>query len=1685
MKKLLVPIFVLLAFAGQSQLNNSWIDYSKTYYKFKLGKDTLCRINQAALPLALASTPVQNFQLWRNGKEIRIYTSVATGLLGGSDYIEFWGEANDGKPDNTLYKSPDYQLNDKFSLYSDTSFYYLTVNPAGGNLRYTTAANNPPGAMVPDPYFMRRIENPYKERVNRGYAAVVGEYVFASDYDQGEGWTSNEASPCCDLTKVLYGLNVYTAGPPNSVSFEIAAFGNALNARNLRVKLYNDTVIDRPMPYFSSLKVRKDNIALSSLLSPDYLPVYMNGTSSNLDDRIVVATFSLTYPARFIFNNQKNFYFELPATATGNYLVIDNFNYGTTAPVLYDMTSAKRYTGDIVSTPGKVKFVLPASTDIVRKFMLVNQEVTNNVAVSGFTPKTFTNFATVANQADYIIISNSLLFDDGSINHINYVDKYREYRSSVAGGGFNAKIYNMDELTEQFGFGVKKHAASVRDFIRYSNQQFAVKPKYVFIIGRGTDYHAYRENESNPVADKLNLIPTFGWPSSDNMLACDPGTLVPLVPIGRLGAVSGDEVSIYLEKMKQYEQAQQSPIQTVGGKAWMKNIIHVGGGKDAAENDEFKNYLDGYKAIAIDTSFGAHVETFLKSSTGAVQQANSLRIEQLFQEGLSFIQYFGHSSANTLEFNLNSPEVYQNQGKYPFFSVSGCSAGNFYIFDPLRLNGNMTLSEKYVLAPQRGSIAFLADTHFGIPPFLNFYNSAFYTAFCKSLYGNTAGNQIKQVMQAMGSNPQSLDFYTRIHLEQIALNGDPALKINAFTKPDYVIEDQLVKITPSIISVADVNFNVNVKMMNIGKAVGDSIRVTIKRQLPTGTTTVLYDKVIASIKYMDSVNLVVAINPITDKGLNKLIVTLDVDNRISELSETNNTITKDFYIFEDELRPVYPYNYSIVSQQNITYSGSTANPLGGQRQYMMEIDTTELFNSPFKKIYNTSGPGGIVQFNPTNITFTDSTVYYWRTAMQPVGTAQLIWNGSSFIYIANSSSGFSQSHFYQHKKAGFTNIDLDPDRVFRFQTTPTLLTIRTGLYPYFNYDKINVNFDFTRIEQYGCYYNTLQFLVYDSITLTPWTNSRVGAYGRFGSWPPDCDAPTLPTRKFFEFPYEIREYRNNAMKFIDSIPNGAYVSITNLGYTGNNTFINTWKSDTSFFGSGKSIYHKLKSVGFTKIDSFTRNIPFLFFFKKGSSTYSPIQNMGTEDSTYINEAIPLVVKSVTGAIESPTFGPAKKWNALHWRGKSVEPVSTDSVKIEVYGIKSDGTTSLMAKVSPATDTTLAFIDAKVYPYVKLKMINNDAANATPNQLRYMLLNADYVPEGAVAPNILFKFKDTVDQGDKIDFSLAFKNISQVPFDSLIKVKFIITDRNNVPHPVTIPKRKALVVGDTLVVSYAIDTKIYPGSNTLFIEYNSDNDQPEQFHFNNVLYKDFFVREDKYNPLLDVTFDGVHILNKDIVASKPHILVKLKDESKYLALSDTSLLKVQVRFPDQSIRTYRFSPDTLRFTPANLSSGENAATIDFLPYFPEDGEYELIVTGKDVVGNKAGELEYHVIFSVINKPMISNMLNYPNPFTTSTAFVFTVTGSTVPQNIRIQILTITGKVVREITKDELGPIHVGRNITDFKWDGTDMYGQKLANGVYLYRVITNLNGAALDKYKADGDKTDKFFNKGYGKMYMMR
>ena len=301
-------------------------------------------------------------------------------------------------------------------------------------------------------------------------------------------------------------------------------------------------------------------------------------------------------------------------------------------------------------------------------------------------------------------------------------------------------------------------------------------------------------------------------------------------------------------------------------------------------------------------------------------------MKNLFQEGLSIILYFGHSASSTLDFNLDNPTAYNNQGKYPIFIALGCNAGNIYTFDQTRFLTKNSVSENFVLTPDRGSVAFLATTSLGIVQYLDIFNTSNYRSISFTKYGHTIGEIMQDAIRRSFDITTQFDFYARVHCEQISLNGDPALKYNMQPKPDYVIEDPLVKVSPSFISVDETSFKIDARMLNMGKAVDSNIVIEIKRTYPNGITQVIQRDTIPGIRYTDSISLKIPIIANRDVGLNRITITIDADNSVDELYETNNTITKDVFIYNDAAKPIYPYNFSIVNKQNIKLVASTANP---------------------------------------------------------------------------------------------------------------------------------------------------------------------------------------------------------------------------------------------------------------------------------------------------------------------------------------------------------------------------------------------------------------------------------------------------------------------------------------------------------------------------------------------------------------------------------------------------------------------------------------------------------------------------------------------------------------------------------------------------------------------------------------
>ena len=1689
MRKFLILCLILVAGRVFAQpYNNEWIDYSKTYYKFKLTADGLYRIPATVLAGAgLSAADAKDFQLFRNGVEVPLYTSVSSGPLSPADYIEFWGQMNDGKPDKPLYRNPLYQHTDKWSLQSDTAVYFLTVNPSGTNFHYAPMPNDTTGNILPvEPYFMYTTGTYFRFQINPGIATVLEQYIYSSAYDIGEFWSSDFATQSSPISDNQNNLFVYSSGPNAKLKFGAAGCSDTL--RNIQVLVNSSLFKDTALNSFNDI-VSTVNIPLSVLNTGSANLEFLNNSqATTYSDRMVVSFYELTYPRQFNFGGLPNFSFQLPANAGGYFLKITNFNAGGANPVLYDRATGQRF--DAITSAGILTFAL-AGSPVTRNLVLVSEDPSNIRTITSLIPRNFTSYADPLVQGNYLIISNPILYTGSSGN--NPVVDYLNYRASATGGSYNAQLYDINELTDQFAFGIQKHPLAIRNFLNYARSTFYQKPEYVFLIGRGMTYSEYRANQADPNVERLNLVPTYGFPASDQMLASADGAgSINSIPIGRLGAVKGSEVEDYLAKIKDYEKAQQTSPNTIDGRAWRKNIIHVTGASEPFLEAALCNYMAFYQQVISDTLFGANVYRFCSSTVDQDNQTASSQFPQLFSGGIGVLTYFGHSSASSLGFNLDDPSIYNNQSKYPVMYVNGCYAGNYYTYDIARLNNSKTLSENYIFIKNKGSVAFVASSHFGVVNYLNIYLTDLYNVMGRDDYGKSIGIiQADAGQKVLAALPA--DFIARCQTEQMGIHGDPAITISDEKLPDYDVEAQTVKVSPTFISVADNHFDFIASYYNLGKAVSDSITILVTRKFPDGSSGVLLRKRIPGIRFADSLHIQVPIIATRDKGQSSITITINSDNDVPEVTMVNNSVTIPVYIYQDELTPVYPYNYAIITTPFQKLYASTANPFAPMTQYTMELDTTEAFNSSSKVTKTISSVGGIFEFDP-GIKYQDSTVYYWRTSIVPAQNGTPHWNEFSFIYIDSlrSTPGFNQSHYFQHLQSDTAGIDLLSDRKWHYGTHLNNLYILQTVYPTGSTqtNDFSVSVNGLRTMASACLGLSLIFNVFDPVTFKPWKNVDASGNNLYlsGSASANCG----PDRQYnFEFSYMDSISRNKMVRFMDSIPAGYYVVVRNIIGSGqsDNIYINDWKKDTLTWGPNNSIYHRLVAAGLTDLDNFIVPRAFSFVYKKNDPLFVPQKKWtdGIYDRTILSVDCPS--SNSTGTVTSPLFGPAKQWNQVHWRGSSLESPSTDSVGVDVYGVDSSGIQTLLYSLnSTLQDVDISSTNAQTYPFLSLKLHATDTTNATAYQLKYWRINYVPVPEGAIAPNIFLTGKDSVELGEKIDFGIAFKNISLQKFDSL-KISFKIIDKNNVTHIIPFPKFKPLVSGDTIKIVYEIDTKDYPGLNTINLDVNPNNDQPEQYHFNNFLFKTFYVKVDQTNPLLDVTFDNVHILNEDIVSAKPHIMIKLKDESKFLLLNDTSVLRVQLRYPDGSLHPYYFNNDTLRFTPAT-SSGDNTASVEFTPVFanqinPQGDDYTLIVTGNDKSGNQSGTIQYQITFKIITKAMISNMLNYPNPFTTSTAFVFTITGSEVPQNIKIQILTITGKVVREITKDELGPLHVGRNITEFKWDGTDMYNQRLANGVYLYHVVTNLNGKSLDKYKSQSDNTDQYFIKGYGKMFLMK
>lgn len=1659
MRTLLFYILSLFCISGlQAQMHNGnfgneWINYNQSYYKMKITEDGLYRINAAVLQNAginVANLIPNNLQIFCMGQEVPIYVYAPSGTV---NYIEFYGKKHRGEMDVNLYYNAAHHFNPEYSAITDTAAYFLTWNNAGISRQFTDRTTNISGFNNPESYYMHRSVTPVTTGWRRGKDYQIStELLTKSSFDFGEGWGSPRSA---NQTVNVSTTNIYSSGP--AATGHVRCYSAGAVQHNLDIRISGNSLYSTTMST-DNVGTHSFSIPLNLLSSTTGIQVVgMAGAS----DQNSVSYADIVYPRTFDFGGVASYPFKIAASTSVKYLQISNFNAtGASAQTiyLYDLTNNERlqcfWDGSVVRAD-----LQPSATE--RELVLVNLGASAGYKTIGrLDAVTFTNYSPL--DGNYIIVYHASLATNSQGG--NPIIDYAAYRAST---GFNPVIVDVQQVFDQFGYGLNMHPVSMRNFATYLKQNWT-DPQYLFIIGKGRVYYTVRNFNTYD-----NLIPTFGYPPSDNCLLSPLGSDVPAIPVGRLAATTGDQVSLYLQKIRDVE-AHRTAAQTPIDRSWMKKIIHLGGGADASQQNIIRNNLNAMKSIAEGVQFGGDVTSFFKTSTNPIQAAQSVYLDSLIDNGVSMITFFGHSSANSFDFNLDRPENYDNYQKYPLIMSLGCYGGTIF-------EDGMRISEEFIFEPDAGAGVFLASVGASALSALNIFAAEYYRFHTGADYGKGAAKMVQSAINYLESNGI---YSTTIQMvcQYMTYHGDPAFNFNTTKRPDYYIDNSLVSHTPSVVTTQMNDFDLVLNIYNLGKAIDTVFWVEINRELPSGEYVFVSKQRVSAPNYHTQFNITIPVGGLPALGLNYFDIKIDSDEEVAEepnpAAEQNNTALRyPIFILSDAILPVYPPEFAIVPTQPITLKASTGNTLAAMMTYKMEIDTSEYFNSPILQQTSIAQAGGMIEWTPS-LTYIDSTVYYWRVGLDT------FWTNSSFIYIDDEYPGWNQSHYFQYKKDVLKNIELEePARKFDFISSLQEILLYNGFTPSpTDPEYLAVYLNGNKIERCRCPFDRGVYVqVIDSSNLDIW--ELPGNTSRYGAI--NCD-PGGRDAMVFLFETDLVPSRTHLENFLrDSIPDGFFV----LVYTLNNAFVSDWDN------SNPNLIPYLQSQGstlITALEAAQGGLPWGFFYQKNTPSF-----------IYKNEALAAAQGDAiqlsclmdgnwdSGDVQWTRVGPAQNWYSFHWRTSRLDAFPTDVVSVDIYGVESNGNRILVMPNVNTPDTNITAINATLYPYLDLVWNNKDDQHKTAAQLDYWRILADPAPEAALRPEIYYSLQsDTLQQGAPLSFEIMMQNISAVDMDSML-VKYQVLGSPNLTY---YKRLGPLPAGDTMRSTILeIPTLNLNGPQQLLVEINPDNDQREMYHFNNIALTSFYVNGDIVNPLLDVTFDGVRIMNGDIVSGKPQIVISLTDENQWLGLDELEDFKIILRHPSiQNGETELTATNPLHrnpplFLPADASNlvVENKAQIILDLDLQWDGTYTLFVSATDKSGNNSGELDYSIDFEVINTPMISNVLNYPNPFTTQTQFVFTLTGREVPEYMKIQIMTVTGKIVREIGKDELGPIHIGINRTEFAWDGTDQFGDRLANGVYLYRVISKLNKSDKDDMKLYNTPASYMFRNGFGKMYLMR
>jgi hypothetical protein len=472
------------------------------------------------------------------------------------------------------------------------------------------------------------------------------------------------------------------------------------------------------------------------------------------------------------------------------------------------------------------------------------------------------------------------------------------------------------------------------------------------------------------------------------------------------------------------------------------------------------------------------------------------------------------------------------------------------------------------------------------------------------------------------------------------------------------------------------------------------------------------------------------------------------------------------------------------------------------------------------------------------------------------------------------------------------------------------------------------------------------------------------------------------------------------------------------------------------------------------MNSIQEGDPLVIFAKKGAAVGSAtvFTSTGSDQALQVDETI--TGRYVSGKMISPIIGPALQWQSLLPEVEISEQPQTDEFSFDVIGRNFSGQETVLKTGLTSVEEDLSDINADSYPYLKIIYHASDSINLTPPQLAKWLVTYTPAAEGVLVFNGALD-QQTLNEGESWSESFGFKNISQKEFTDSLTVQYSFfnnTSRTSFP---SVKRIKAPLPGAQTDFALGTNSLGKAGFNNFKIFVNPKI-LPELYYDNNTVeLKNYLhVIADKYSPVLDVTVDGRHLKNGDYVSANPEIALSVWDENPLLPMADTTGVKMFLKYPCEQCEftPIYFKRSDVQWSPATAASNFKMV---FKPQHLQAGAYELLAEARDVSGNrsKSGiDSTYHINFIVSNENGITIQKPYPNPSSSVFFFTVVVSGDTLPDVMRLQIIGSSGKEIGEFLKTDF---YTGTN--SVPWSGTDAAGSPLPGGLYFYRIVLTRAG----------------------------